>query len=57
MPRPCIICSDTKKLAKAAKLIAAGNSDQADADALNAMAPDAPPMYSWLSTVTAGTTL
>jgi hypothetical protein len=44
MPRPCLICSDTKKLAKAAKLIAAGSSDHAVADALNAMAPGAPPM-------------
>src|ERR1700749_1075045 len=29
MPRPCLICSDHRKLARAAKLIAAGNSDQA----------------------------
>ena len=44
MPRPCLICSDNQKLAKAAELITAGNSDQAVANALNALAPDAPPM-------------
>jgi hypothetical protein len=44
MPRPCLICSDHRKLAKAAELIAAGNSDQAVANALNAMTPDMPAM-------------
>jgi hypothetical protein len=44
MPRPCVICSDSTKLAKAAKLIAAGRSDQLVADALNALDPKAAPM-------------
>ena len=44
MPRPCLICSDHRKLAKAAERIAAGNSDQAVANALNAMTPDMPAM-------------
>ena len=44
MPRPCLICSDHRKLARAAELIAAGNSDQAVANALNAMTPDMPAM-------------
>ena len=44
MPRPCLICSDSTKLTKAAELIAAGFSDQAVANALNAMAPAAAPM-------------
>jgi hypothetical protein len=44
MPRPCLICSDHRKLARAAELIAAGNSDQAVANVLNAMTPDMPAM-------------
>ena len=44
MPRPCRICSDHRKLARARELIAAGNSDQAVANALNAMTPDMPAM-------------
>lgn len=44
MPRPCIICSDSAKLAKAAQMIAAAESDQAVANALNAMTPGAPAM-------------
>jgi hypothetical protein len=44
MPRSCIICSDSRKLAKAAELIASGHSDQAVANALNALTPDQPPM-------------
>jgi len=44
MPRPCLICSDNRKLAKAADLIAAGNSDQAVANALNAITPNGHPM-------------
>ena len=44
MPRPCLICSDHRKLARAGELIAAGNSDQAVANALNAMTPDMPAM-------------
>jgi hypothetical protein len=44
MPRPCLICSDNRKLAKAAELISAGNSDQAVANTLNALTPDAQPM-------------
>ena len=44
MPRPCLICSDNQKLAKATELIVAGGSDQAVANALNALTPDAPPM-------------
>jgi hypothetical protein len=44
MPRPCLICSDHRKFARAAELIAAGNSDQAVANALNAMTPDMPAM-------------
>ena len=44
MPRPCLICSDSRKLAKAAEMIAGGNSDQAVANTLNALTPDQPPM-------------
>jgi hypothetical protein len=44
MPRPCLICSDHQKLTKAAELIVAGNSDQAVANALNALTPDIAPM-------------
>ena len=44
MPRPCLICSDHRKLARAAELVAAGNSDQAVANTLNAMTPDMPAM-------------
>jgi hypothetical protein len=44
MPRPCLICSDIQKLAKATELIVASNSDQAVANALNALTPDAPAM-------------
>jgi hypothetical protein len=44
MARPCIICSDSAKLAKAAEMIAAGESDQTVASALNAMTPNAPAM-------------
>jgi hypothetical protein len=44
MARACLICSDSAKLAKAAQLVAAGSSDQAIANALNAMTPDLPPM-------------
>ena len=44
MPRPCLICSDNAKLAKAAEMIAAGSSDQAVATALNALTPGAPAM-------------
>jgi hypothetical protein len=44
MPRPCLICSDSRKSGKAAELIAAGTSDQATATALNKLDPGAPPM-------------
>jgi hypothetical protein len=44
MARSCLICSDSAKLAKAAQLVAAGSSDQAIANALNAMTPSLPPM-------------
>src|SRR4051812_32945705 len=44
MPRPCLICCDSRKLTKAAELIAAGKSDQAVADALNGMTPEMPPV-------------
>jgi hypothetical protein len=44
MPRPCVICSNSTKLVKAAELIAAGQSDQGVADALNALDPKAAPM-------------
>jgi len=46
MPRPCLICSDNRKLARAEELITAGNSDQVVANALNALTPDLPPMSS-----------
>src|SRR5689334_24257524 len=44
MPRPCLICSDNRKLTKAAELIAAGTSDRMVANALNALTPEKPPM-------------
>ena len=44
MARSCLICSNSAKLAKAVQLVAAGSSDQAIADALNAMTPDLPRM-------------
>ena len=46
MPRPCTICSDSRKLTMAAAMVAAGQSDRAIADALNALSPDLPPMSS-----------
>jgi hypothetical protein len=42
MPRPCLICSDSRKTAKAAELIGQGLSDQKIADALSALTPHMP---------------
>jgi hypothetical protein len=44
MGRPCKICSDARKLKLAARLIAEGLSDQAVADAINALDPNALPI-------------
>lgn len=44
MGRPCKICSDTRKLKLAARLIGEGLSDQAVADAVNTLDRNAPPI-------------
>ena len=42
--RPCLICSNNAKMAKAAELILAGSSDQSVANTLSAMTPNLPPL-------------
>ena len=44
MPRPCLVCSDSAKMARAAEMITAGASDNTIAKTLSAMTPDRPPM-------------
>ena len=44
MPRHCLICSSDGKASKTAELISQGLSDQAVANALNALSPEQPPM-------------